>query len=214
MHSREIQTGGRSGVFTKKRRRGSVAMEVAITFPILCNLIFFMLELIKINDVRISVEAAATEIAFEFMASKNTAKIQPLINKYKPIFIRENEITWYFDVYDSLEEMSKNTAQSYVGEVIWPGDNQNSGSYSGSDYVDTDRNGGFSQGGGTGRISFTDYKMLTSSPSVDFSGKAFVVTVVCDYPFNSDFLKRLFGGGRNTPGSKFLLWGRSVGVCS
>jgi hypothetical protein len=189
-------------------------MEVALTFPILCNLIFFMLELIKINDVRISVEAAATEIAFEFMASKKTSNIQSLINKYKPIFIKDDEITWYFDVYSSLRDMSSNTAQSYVGEVVWPGTGQNSGSYSGSDYVDTDRSGGFSQGGGAGRISFTDYKMLTSSPSVDLSGKAFVVTVVCNYPFNSDFLKRLFGGGRNTAGGKFLLWGRSVGVCS
>jgi hypothetical protein len=106
--------------------------------------------------------------------------------------------------------MSENTI--LVGEVIWPqNDADNSGSGSSNEYSDIDRSGSFSAGGSIGRVILTNYKTLSS---IDFSGKAFVITVVCSYPFPSDFIKKLFRGGTNTGGTKFLLWGRSVGVCS
>ncbi|MDR1333624.1 MAG: hypothetical protein LBJ71_00190 [Holosporaceae bacterium] len=199
-----------------KKRQGSVIIEVAITFPVLCNLIFFMLEMIKINDVQMAVESIATEMAFEFMASKKSTNFQTIVDKYRPIFIEKSRITWYFDIYTSLSAMNGLSANGYVGEVFWPtSSSQNSTFSSPVDYSDIDRSGAFTAGSADNRVTLDDYKVLTkANTTVKFSGNAFVLTVVCDYPFQSDFIRRLFRGGKNTKGTKFLFWGRSVGVCS
>lgn len=44
------------------------------------------------------------------------------------------------------------------------------------------------------------------------AGCAFVVTVSCDFPFSSSFIKKMFAGGTNY-GDSFLLWSRTVNVC-
>jgi hypothetical protein len=196
-------------VFLAKKRRGSTVIEVAMTFPVLCYLMFFMLEMIKMNDVQTAVESISTEMAFEFMASRKTSKFTQILNKYKPPFVNENNIKWYFDMYTNLPEMCNNTL---FGEIMWPDYSyQNSFSYGSNDYIDADRDNSFTPSI-NGKLALTDCK--NPDAGIDYSGKPFVLTVVCNYPFQDNFTKMLFNGGKNTKGSKFLIWGRSVGVCS
>jgi hypothetical protein len=196
-------------VLLAKKQHGSAVIEVALTFPVLCYLMFFMLEMIKINDLQTAVESISTEMAFEFMASKKTDKFEQILKKYKPPFVKEGNIKWYFDMYNNLQEMSTNTS---FGEIIWPeNDEQNSFSFVAENYIDADKNNSFTQSI-NGKFHLTNCKKLDTK--VDYSGKPFVLTVVCDYSFQDNFTKVLFNGGKNTKGSKFLIWGRAVGVCS
>lgn len=62
----------------------------------------------------------------------------------------------------------------------------------------------------------------TTTPSIRYSeemtsdtssGCAFIVTVSYKFPFSSEFIKKLFAGGKNI-GDNFLLWGKAINVCS
>lgn len=46
-----------------------------------------------------------------------------------------------------------------------------------------------------------------------FSGCAIMVTVSYKFPFSSEFIKKMFAGGKNY-GDDFLLWGRAINVCN
>jgi hypothetical protein len=186
---------------------------MTITLPIVCSLTFFMLEIIKINDVQIYVDSIAIEMVFNFMASRSTQNFDNIISKHKPAYIPQNQIKWYITIYEDLSMM--NGAAPYGGEEIyWP---INTGSppptneptyiryYSNVETFQAD--------------SKVKRRIGPSSNAGDIaalpSGSPFVLTVVCHYNFSSSFVMKLFKGGANTVDKTlFILWGRSVGVMS
>jgi Flp pilus assembly protein TadG len=68
-----------------------------------------------------------------------------------------------------------------------------------------------------------DPSWSSSSPSIRnipdgssfsaFSGCAIMITVSYKFPFSSEFIKKMFAGGKNY-GDDFLLWGRAINVCN
>lgn len=200
---------------TKNNHSGVAAMEASLTIPIIFSLIFFTLELIKLNNVRTAMDSMALEATMEFIARKSVSNFASIIKKHKPMLIPESNIKYYFTVYNSLEKMC--SVPPYGSEeVFWP----NTTTYSVSNtFLDSNGDGSFlSRNTTNGYIALNNQfdPLTTASISTDrkISGKAFVLTFVCDFNFSCDFVKKLFAGGSNTvDGKKFLIWGRGVGIC-
>jgi hypothetical protein len=180
------------------------------------------LEAVKINDLKTALDSMAEEAIFDFIASKNTNNFSAIIAKYKPAYVPNENITYYFDIYPDLVVMCGTTP--YGGEeIFWPsvsGANVTK-TYVDDNYIST-TGGAFIQRSNVS-LTLTNYKKPESDFDINkttdnfktLSGKAVVLTVVCDYVFSSAMVKILFSGGSNTKGKKkFLLWARGVGVCS
>jgi hypothetical protein len=202
----------------RRKFQGIGAIETVLTLPVICYLIFFILETMKINDLKTALDSIVEEAVFDFIASKNTANFSAIIAKYKPAYIPSANITYYFDIYPNLATMCGKSP--YGGEeIFWPQGSSNL-TFDNDDYIST--TGGAFIERSSESLPLTNYK----EPESDFSktaepkfktlsGKAIVLTVVCDYVFSSAMVKILFSGGSNTKGKKkFLLWARGVGVCT
>ncbi|GHU15931.1 hypothetical protein FACS189449_13690 [Alphaproteobacteria bacterium] len=137
----------RISTFFKKSVTGAAMVEMALTIPVLLMLVFYTLEMVRINNVRTALESIAAEATFVLIEGDDTQKIEPIINKYMPAYVAHNRIQ--FTIRDD--------------EVA----------------IGTDA--------------------------------AFVLTLVCDYPFLSDFVKKFFSGGINSTG-QFLLRARGCSI--
>ena len=204
----------------KDKYSGLAALEAALTLPVLLMLIFFIIELIRINNTRTAMDSMALEAVLEFIATKSTTKFETIITKHKPAAIPRDNIKYYFTVYDSLESMCA-TDPYGSEEVFWPSSDVYSADEAKKAYVDSNRDTNFFQrdtSSNSGYISLNSHTNPLTTSSINsvykISGKAFVLTFVCDFKFSSDFVKKLFAGGSNTVDKKkFLIWGRGVGVC-
>ncbi len=204
----------------KDKYSGLAALEAALTLPVLLMLIFFIIELIRINNTRTAMDSMALEAILEFIATKSTTKFETIITKHKPAAIPRDNIKYYFTVYDSLESMCA-TDPYGSEEVFWPSSDVYSADEAKKAYVDSNRDTNFFQrdtSSDSGYISLNNHTNPLTTSSINsvykISGKAFVLTFVCDFKFSSDFVKKLFAGGSNTVDKKkFLIWGRGVGVC-
>lgn len=204
----------------KDKYSGLAALEAALTLPVLLMLIFFIIELIRINNTRTAMDSMALEAVLEFIATKSTTKFETIITKHKPAAIPRDNIKYYFTVYDSLESMCA-TDPYGSEEVFWPSSDVYSADEAKKAYVDSNRDTNFFQrdtSSDSGYISLNSHTNPLTTSSINsvykISGKAFVLTFVCDFKFSSDFVKKLFAGGSNTVDKKkFLIWGRGVGVC-
>lgn len=204
----------------KDKYSGLAALEVALTLPVLLMLIFFIIELIRINNTRTAMDSMALEAVLEFIATKSTKKFETIITKHKPAAIPRDNIKYYFTVYDSLESMCA-TDPYGSEEVFWPSSDIYNADEAKKAYVDSNRDTNFFQrdtSSNSGYISLDSHTNPLTTSSINsvykISGKAFVLTFVCDFKFSSDFVKKLFAGGSNTVDKKkFLIWGRGVGVC-
>lgn len=200
-----------------KRSCGGAALETAIALPVVCYLIFFIFEAIRVNTVQSAIDAITYEASFSFIASSNTSNFAAIISKHRPNSIPATNIKWYFCVYKDLDTMCK-TSPYGSEEPFWPtGDS----SISGTEYIDIDGNGSLLAR--LNSLSLSNYKtpevcFSSSNTNADFkslTGKVFVLTFVCDYKFTNALVKKLFSGGSNTAGrSKFLIWCRGLGICN
>ncbi|MDR0555872.1 MAG: pilus assembly protein, partial [Holosporaceae bacterium] len=50
---------------------GVAALEAALTLPALCSLIFFTLELVRINITQAAINAICVEMTFDFIATRS-----------------------------------------------------------------------------------------------------------------------------------------------
>ncbi|MDR2107407.1 MAG: pilus assembly protein [Holosporaceae bacterium] len=191
--------------FLNREFRGTAVLETALTLPVIIYLIFFILETAKIKDVQSSLDAMSAEMSFDFMASKNTDNFEKIIERHKPSYVPRKNIKWYFHIYKDLYQIDD-------GDVVWYGNS--------TAHLETDKEPGLS--GGSNRLEQFDLEKPEKSVFPEghedlktLSGKSFVLTVICDYAFSSAFVKKFFSGGKNTVGGdNFLLWSRSVGICS
>ena len=206
----------------KNKKTGVAALEASLTLPVILMMIFFMIEMMKVNNTRTAMDSIALEATLHFVANKNTDDFENIIKKYKPTYVADENITYYFAVYESLEKMCSVTPFGNE-EIFWP---LNDSSHDPKEsFIDSDGDSEFLARNTTpasGHIVLTNYKTPETSfnrinppPKDSLIGKAFVLTFVCNYEFSSGFVGRLFVGGSNTKDkTKFLIWGRGVGICN
>ncbi|MDR1235734.1 MAG: hypothetical protein LBJ96_01885 [Holosporaceae bacterium] len=96
-----------------------MVLEVALTLPVICMLIFFAIELMKIHITWATLEVICAEATFSTVSGKSNTEYDAIIAKYLPKFIPRSAVMYYFHAYISLEKMC--AASPYGGEsVVWP----------------------------------------------------------------------------------------------
>ncbi|MDR0753479.1 MAG: hypothetical protein LBE95_02325 [Holosporaceae bacterium] len=196
-------------------------LETAITIPILICLIFYAIELMKINEAMTAIETIASEATFDFIAHGHKKNFDKIIEKYRPCYVPTGNIRYWFRFYESLSRMCSDSP--YGGEdVAWPryeDGNEHLGlGNSGCEYLPSSEEH-VQVNTNTSIRSFSLMKSYIDGREKIPAGTAFVLTFVCDYPFSSAYVKAFFSGGSNTinlasgtKGTKYLLWGRGVGI--
>ncbi|MDR2794202.1 MAG: pilus assembly protein [Holosporaceae bacterium] len=188
---------------------GSVVIEAALTLPIVLLLIFFALEITRLNIAQVTMEAIAAEATFNFIAKKMTIDFENIIKKH--MTFNCGEVRWYFAVYENLDTMF--SIFPYGAEdIYWYPDK--------SLYMKTDAS--FIQKSGDMELTDPQYpenSFSSDNPSDNYktlSGKVFVLTFVCDFKFSLDLIKKIFSNGRNTMGetSHYIIWSRGCGICN
>lgn len=183
--------------------KGTALIEAAITLPIICAIIFFAIELVKVNLTQVAVDSITRECTFSLIANGNIDEFDKIINKYRPGFVPASNFRYYFMVFETLESMMAVTP--YGGQSIGYPKSASSLKLGSDDPVLNKFQTGITQ---TGEIDDISFLRTTGA-----QGKAFVLTVVVDYPFSSIFTKKLFRGGSNTvPAGYYILWGRGSGI--
>jgi hypothetical protein len=200
-------------------------LEVALTLPAICALIFFAIELMKIHIVQTTLEVICAEATFSTICGKANMEYDAIIVKYLPKFIPRSAVRYYFHAYVSLETMC--AASPYGGEsVVWSDRDAiawtevgDTGEFlkTGTENTRIDAVGERNEW--TMATTYLKSPWTSANPLVPIpSGYAFVITFVCKYPFSSAFVKRLFGSnttindGSGRKGTSYLFWARGVGV--
>ncbi|MDR2158172.1 MAG: hypothetical protein LBO02_02540 [Holosporaceae bacterium] len=204
---------------SKSISKGSLAIEAAITLPIICYLVFFILELMKINLTQTAIDIITSEATFDFAVNKKVSNISAIIAKHRPTFIPADNIRYWIRMYTDLAAMC--ATSPYGGEEIaYPASATDhsqivAGSVNSISFLDSDKNDALLTSNHAFSASQTaSYLNANSTPS----GTVFVITFVCSYKFSSAFIKGLFSGGVNTKktggdrGEHYILWGRGVGI--
>jgi hypothetical protein len=91
--------------FLKKQSIGAAALEASLTLPIVLTMFFFMIETVRLNNARSAMDSIALEATMDFVTNKDTKKFTDIMNRYKPHGIPTENIKYYFNVYENLEEM-------------------------------------------------------------------------------------------------------------
>jgi hypothetical protein len=211
-HTNPMAKNSNIPMISDERNRGLAMLEASFSFPIVLMLIFFMLEMLRVNTVKTALETIATETLVDFAVSKKTTDFAATINKYKPAYIKAESIKYYFAIYENFDQMC---AESPFGseDIYWPGSaGLSSGVYlpsRGDDFLARKND-----------LVLTDRtKPETNAFPDGLNNKVFVLTFVCDFSFSSSFVGKMFAGGSNAKGlppeeTKFVLFSRRVGVCS
>ena len=207
----------------KRKRKGAMLIEVAVTLPLVMYLVFFAIELIKINLTQVAVDKITEECTFALISQKNVNGFDEIIEKYKPSFIPMERFRYYIRVYTSLDKMMETSP--YGGEKIAfvtlnntpdmkPTEAAISSSFGAGARQDTcpriEKYGNYDAVGYVDHP--TDVEYLTGAKVLP-SGYAFVLTIAVHYPFSSPLVEKLFHGGTNTtkPGY-YILWARGSGI--
>jgi hypothetical protein len=195
---------------------GVVMLEVALTLPAICALIFFAIELMNIHITQAALDAICAEATLYFIATGGEIKvnkmagIDSIIEKHRPAFIPKTGsdgypiIRYWFRLYTDLAKMC--ATSPYGGEDIgYPpySTDANARGHAGSGGTGAEAYFGLDNGAylmSTGHIPdhASLIKYLNGTASSSCSGVAFVLTFVCAYPFSNAFIKKLFHGGVNS----------------
>ena len=203
----------------KKHFKGAAVIEAALSLPIICWLIFFILESILINQIQGALEAIAVECTFDFITAKSTDNFSTIIKKHfdKQFSIGHKEnVSWYFVVYKDVSTMC-GTGSKGGEDIIY---NDLRIQLAGSEVTHS------------GSLAIKDatkpedsFSFSAAAPMNTLSGKAFMLTFIYEYKFTSALVSQFFSGGSNTVskgGSKsedsdkgpYWLWSRGFGVCN
>lgn len=232
----------KKGKFKGGKSRGAAVIETFFTLPLVIYLMFFAIELIKINIAQDALQSICEEATYCIIAHDYTngeelvGKINGFVDKYRPGFISKDCILWYIESYKNIAAMTKK--QPYGGtSIACPSQSGVSSCWTvGStefipvlgkecpqnlnkeDIVEVKNDKGevVSIDGTPADLNLPD-------------NRVFVLTIVCDYHFSSGVVKSLFNGGTNTRiahlaqnslpgnatgarGTKYLLWARGAGI--
>jgi hypothetical protein len=207
----------------KPTSRGAIILEAVLAIPIFLYMIFFIIELMKINETATAMAAISAEATFDFIANGNKNNFDKIIEKYRPSYIPTDNIRYWFRFYENLEKMCEETP--YGGEdIVWPkyeSGNDNAHLIIGDhplEYIPSSSELiGHSAAKAISNIPLM--KSYIDGKAIIPSGTAFVLTFVCDYPFSNSSGNLFPFVKSNTlisnpagDGTKHLIWGRGVGI--
>lgn len=224
----------------RRKSFGVIAIEVCFTLPVIVYLIFFTIELIKINITQDALQSICEEITYMTIAHDYSnaddliAKGDEMVEKYRPAFIPKDApgyrstlqpvIRWMYDTYPMFGE-----AGDMLSSVPYGGSSITYPNY--EQYPNTAARhvtGGYWKNetqsipvAGTIYVTNPEY-WRNEETYMKGAGlpnnRVFVLTICCNYPFSNSMVKWLFNGGVNTrggseaKGTMYLLWARGAGI--
>lgn len=194
-----------------KKESGASFVEAALITPVFFAIIFYILELMFVNNAQNALIAITAESTRHFSKFCDTSKFTEFIAKYKEKYAPRGEIKYYINVYDNIDDMNIDSVRCGE-EIFWPTEG-------GESITFIDKNGNSAFDTSSGKLSDgVEYK------HDNLSGKFFVITFVINYQFTNELSKTFFLQGTNTmkiaknatdamQGDLYLLHSRGVGIC-
>jgi len=200
----------------KKKSLGVITLEVVFTLPIIVYLIFFCLELIKINMTQEALQSICEEATYLTISHDYTSgsdlikKVDNIIEKYRPSFIPKEApeynsqpypvIRWCYEIYYDFNNMLSRAP--YGGSTVtYPLYETNEGarlhatqSYTTNTAQFVPVNNMEAPANPENWQTCIEYMKKDGLPN----NIIFILTVTCNYPFSSTMVKMLFNGGVNT----------------
>ncbi len=169
-------------------KKGSIVIETALCLPILIYLMFFILEMIKIIIVQSAIDTISLELTYDYCAFRNTNNFNSIIEAYHPKFVNRDDIHVSINAQVDLETL---VSGEFGKPVNWSPEiiKKNIPEEVSVQCIEKDNK--------------------KEVPS----GSAFELTLVCNYPFTSKFVTKLFSPGADKDG-KFLIWNRAISICN
>lgn len=207
---------------TKKKHRGVVALEVCFTLPIVIYLIFFTIEMIRINITQDALQSICEEATYLTIAHDYDSgpeligKIDDIVEKYRPAFIPKKGpgytsamnpiIRWTYIGYADVETMLAKSP--YGGDCITYPQYEHSANVNHSTPAYSSSSQYIPSMGMQCVANPENYQVTKAYLDEGGAGlptnSVFTLTVVCNYPFSSSLVKMLFNGGVNTKIGKIL----------
>ncbi|MBO4405446.1 MAG: pilus assembly protein, partial [Alphaproteobacteria bacterium] len=237
---RSASAGGRSARnpfvwFFRKKSTGVAILETALTLPVVLYIVFFSIELIRMELAQTAVDSITKEFTFYLMAKGKIvqSEVDAIFNKYRPWGIPIGRFRFTISMYSNFhtdDDKGLMDISPYGGATIfWLGEDYNNPNPDMSPAYRA-RQAFYGRGNTGSQVLFSKYQGGTGS-TVDgsktrklldgnepSSGYIFILTVAVNFPFSSPFTKKLFNGGSNTVklnGSKadvYILWARGSGM--
>ena len=206
----------------KRKSIGAITLEVCLTLPVIVYLIFFTLELIKINITQDALQSICEEATYLTMSHNYSngpdlsAKVDAIIEKYRPSFIPQTAsqsgygngnypvIRYQYCTYSSLDELL-NLAPYGGSTISYPPYERDSSSRI---HASPGYHVGVTECIPVFDKQYTEQPLNYNDDTGYMSGgeipnnRVFVLTVTCSYPFSSSMIKMLFNGGINTKKAK------------
>ena len=216
IRSEEIPSSVVLSVKLKKKRAGAVVLEVIFTLPLVFYMVFFCVELIRINITNDALQTICEEATFLTSAHNYEsgpeliAKIDAIIEKHRPRFIPQNApgytneakpvIRWSFVTASSAKECLSSDPYGgyspvYQGYELYPRYGE-----SHSTFVYAKRSQFVPILGKRSGANFQNHEVCVNHMQNAGlpDGRFFVLDVICNYPFSNSLVKILFNGGVNT----------------
>ncbi|MBO4405768.1 MAG: pilus assembly protein, partial [Alphaproteobacteria bacterium] len=229
---RGTSAGGRSAKnlfcwFFRKKSTGVAILETALTLPVVLYIVFFSIELIRMELAQTAVDSITKEFTFYLMAKGKIvqSEVDAIFKKYRPWGIPIGYFRYTIRMYPKFhtdDDKGLMDVSPYGGSTIyWLGEDYNSPNPKQSP---TQRASWASYGrGSSGNQAALSKYQGDTGPTVSAknllegnkssSGYIFVLTVAVVFPFSSPFVKKLFSGGTNTNREGvYILWARGSGM--
>ncbi|MBO4405476.1 MAG: pilus assembly protein, partial [Alphaproteobacteria bacterium] len=230
---RSVPAGGRFvknpfAWFFRKRSAGVAILETALTLPVVLYIVFFSIELIRMELAQTAVDSITKEFTFYLMAKGKIVQeeVDAIFLKYKPWGIPIGNFRYYIYVYKYMTTPPGETdpgvmdAYPYGGShICWIGNDYANpypnrsptrfaiNKHFGTNGEDTSAISEYLatlskyQTAFTNKSQYGEVEYLERSRLLETgntSGYIFVLTVAVKFPFSSPFVAKLFNGGSNS----------------
>lgn len=91
-----------------RKMEGTAVLEVALCIPVLLYLIFFTLEIIRIEIYQVAIDNMVLHLAFEYSGRKDYGNFEKIVEALKPPFFKSmNNIHCHIHVFSNLTTLMK-----------------------------------------------------------------------------------------------------------
>ena len=100
--------------FLKKKSLGTAILETALTLPVVLYIIFFSIELIRMQLAQVALDAITKECTFSLMAKGNYNDFDAIFEKYRPWGIPIGYFRYYIRLYPHMTSPDNGTTKGVI----------------------------------------------------------------------------------------------------
>ena len=101
-----------------RKKKGTAVLETALCIPVLLYLVFFTLEIVRIEIYQVAIDNMVLQLAFEYSGRKNSSNFKKIVKALKPPFFKSmNNVNCHIHVFSDLTKLMKSNATR--GDPEW-----------------------------------------------------------------------------------------------